>query len=342
MGFLFFIFRNKCCWFLILSVNVWHAFSQQELCDNQTSRLSLSILKLGQTNNCAFSLSGTTKYTNHTCESFMAGEANTNPCPLGLPCIGTCYEWQLFLDNSLIETACNNDRTHIFSNLSSKGVYKIIVVYRRWVLCNNNAVCALIVEEGQVTIGENICDFLSYSHNSNQPAIIKRQHELNINCSIENNQTTVLVSANKIKALPGSRSGSGASAFFHAYIDECYNENSGSEIKSNIQIYDDFHFTLESISLKEETDSILDRSYPANFKIIIHPNPNLGQFNITLPAEIQHAEILIYDPIGRLIQQVKVNDTHIQFDLSGYSPGIYFVKISDGETVKIEKVIYHR
>lgn len=59
----------------------------------------------------------------------------------------------------------------------------------------------------------------------------------------------------------------------------------------------------------------------------IYPNPTQELLNITGIPTGSEASIKIFDMNGRLIQNVKVNDTQLSLNLSSYKEGIYIIEI---------------
>jgi hypothetical protein len=74
----------------------------------------------------------------------------------------------------------------------------------------------------------------------------------------------------------------------------------------------------------------------------IFPNPTTGKFTVNITGYQLPKNVLVLNSLGQIIYEIKEFNGQIDIDLSPFSPGIYFAKISDGETVKIEKVVYQR
>ncbi len=77
-----------------------------------------------------------------------------------------------------------------------------------------------------------------------------------------------------------------------------------------------------------------------NSQVKVYPNPTTGVFNVDLTNfGRQDVDIQVFDAIGRIIMQQSVNQGVTDVDLSGYSNGIYTVKIQTAEKVEILKVV---
>ena len=88
-----------------------------------------------------------------------------------------------------------------------------------------------------------------------------------------------------------------------------------------------------------ECSSLLEN---LNITINLYPNPTDGDFTIDF-SELIIGKIEITNNIGQIVQNVKITDKKMSFNLSKQqSRGIYFVKIySDkNELLKIEKVLF--
>ncbi|MBE0661037.1 MAG: T9SS type A sorting domain-containing protein [Bacteroidales bacterium] len=76
--------------------------------------------------------------------------------------------------------------------------------------------------------------------------------------------------------------------------------------------------------------------------IKVYPNPTTGFFLLELPEtdEASIANVEIYGMMGELIQQTTLfSERSYQFNLSNNPNGIYIVRVLQGETLYMEKVI---
>ena len=74
--------------------------------------------------------------------------------------------------------------------------------------------------------------------------------------------------------------------------------------------------------------------------LLIYPNPNEGKFTIENKTNIPlKTEIEIYNINSKKIYSGFTMDTSVEFDLSGFSKGLYFVKVSNERWVKTGKVM---
>jgi hypothetical protein len=69
----------------------------------------------------------------------------------------------------------------------------------------------------------------------------------------------------------------------------------------------------------------------------IMPNPTSGKFTLRLGKALNNENVLLMDVNGKVIQNSTKSGTDLNFDISSYSSGIYFVKIeSDGKAILLK------
>lgn len=71
----------------------------------------------------------------------------------------------------------------------------------------------------------------------------------------------------------------------------------------------------------------------------LYPNPTTGQFRITFTKALQHAQIKFIDLGGHVMQQRSVSGNLLDFDISSFPAGVYWIKISDADNRLVYKVI---
>jgi beta-glucanase (GH16 family) len=72
----------------------------------------------------------------------------------------------------------------------------------------------------------------------------------------------------------------------------------------------------------------------------IYPNPNNGQFTLELNNNEEKASVVVYDLMGKIVYSKNSGQNIQKIDISEQAKGIYFVRVSIGEQVFNEKVIY--
>lgn len=73
-------------------------------------------------------------------------------------------------------------------------------------------------------------------------------------------------------------------------------------------------------------------------KTIVYPNPTKGMITIVIgDQELVGSVANLFDEAGKLLQSVKITSVNQQLNLSGYTNGIYFIKLANKEVLKIMK-----
>jgi hypothetical protein len=92
----------------------------------------------------------------------------------------------------------------------------------------------------------------------------------------------------------------------------------------------------DSVSFPTTTNEIGSDEIDFN----IYPNPSHNSFTISLAGSLStvNSHLSIYDITGRIVHQQILTSAHHQI-MNHFSPGIYFVKVSDGEKVLARKVM---
>ncbi len=71
----------------------------------------------------------------------------------------------------------------------------------------------------------------------------------------------------------------------------------------------------------------------------LYPNPTTGQFFVIFSKNLSNASISILDNTGKTIAAFKASGNKVDFDLSPYASGMYYVRIEeDGKSIT-KKVI---
>jgi hypothetical protein len=93
---------------------------------------------------------------------------------------------------------------------------------------------------------------------------------------------------------------------------------------------EDFYF------IKYVSDSLVgvENLSKADIRLTIYPNPSKGVF--TIKSQTKKGELEIYNSIGERVYSEKLKSETIYLN---HPPGIYFVKVSDGEKVLSQKLI---
>jgi hypothetical protein len=71
----------------------------------------------------------------------------------------------------------------------------------------------------------------------------------------------------------------------------------------------------------------------------LYPNPTTGRFFVTFSKALNNAVVSLTDVNGKTIRQFKASGYKVDFDLSAFAAGVYFVLINDAGNVITKKVV---
>ncbi len=141
--------------------------------------------------------------------------------------------------------------------------------------------------------------------------------------SVEVLVTAEINAQNSIKILPNFHVSAGEQFKASIINDICNHPNGGSVWRK---------------ADEEEKEKLLDEE--KGFTPTVYPNPNTGQFNINLGEDNELAWIQVYDLMGKEVFAAQATEVIQQVDISNQPKGIYLVKVTIGDKVFNEKVVY--
>jgi hypothetical protein len=72
----------------------------------------------------------------------------------------------------------------------------------------------------------------------------------------------------------------------------------------------------------------------------VYPNPNQGSFTVVFEGNTASSVLSIMDITGRIIREEELNgDAVMQVDMTAEPKGIYFIRISNEQSIKMERII---
>lgn len=164
----------------------------------------------------------------------------------------------------------------------------------------------------------------TYSNTSNLPWYTSRSDYIRTlpgrgGVNVLSGQDINFTAGNYIELNPGFYATDGSK--FYAYIAGC----------DNPVCYDADYLRLAPGEPEEEQVSD---------EITLFPNPTHGQVTLTSGAFDGQTVVQLKDHTGRLLSEIKGSSgTTFELDLSGFSNGMYFIHILNGNEVSIRKVI---
>ncbi len=73
--------------------------------------------------------------------------------------------------------------------------------------------------------------------------------------------------------------------------------------------------------------------------VSVYPNPSNNLLNISSSNAASHFEIEIYNCLGEMIRKTTYSEPGCEIDLSFFPVGVYIVKLTEGKTERIQKII---
>ena len=118
---------------------------------------------------------------------------------------------------------------------------------------------------------------------------------------------------------------------------------SGGKLLARITTTDDYCTQNKSLMSSDDNDVLFEKSLIENKDFFrIYPNPTTGYFILELLNEVkgQNTIVEVYTMLGSKIMVEELPaDKLYQFDLTQYNPGIYLIKVIQGNSYGVEKLI---
>ncbi len=71
----------------------------------------------------------------------------------------------------------------------------------------------------------------------------------------------------------------------------------------------------------------------------LYPNPATGSFTISAGKKGAAYNVEVLDLMGKLVKELTWSGERLSVDISGYSKGVYIVRVSNGSTSEFKKLI---
>ncbi len=69
----------------------------------------------------------------------------------------------------------------------------------------------------------------------------------------------------------------------------------------------------------------------SNERLILYPNPVMNASTLTVSSEFENGELKIYNQLGNVIKQQKMEGTSTQIESAGLAEGLYIIKVSSAQ-----------
>ncbi|MBN8641887.1 MAG: T9SS type A sorting domain-containing protein [Flavobacteriales bacterium] len=111
----------------------------------------------------------------------------------------------------------------------------------------------------------------------------------------------------------------------------------GNTVTNNANIYFDYNFPIETNTTSTTFQTLSNGGFPTDYSVVIAPNPTKNNVNVNCNSNIQ--SIQLFDVQGRVLMTQLVNDSQSSVDVSNYTNGIYFLKVTTEIGTRVEKII---
>ncbi len=111
----------------------------------------------------------------------------------------------------------------------------------------------------------------------------------------------------------------------------------GNTVTNKADIYFDYNFPIETNTTSTTFQTLSVGEFTVDNSVVIAPNPTKDVVTINATTSIQ--SIQLYDVRGRVLTTQIANSIQAVLDVSNYTNGIYFVKVTTENGIAIEKII---
>ena len=111
----------------------------------------------------------------------------------------------------------------------------------------------------------------------------------------------------------------------------------GDLVAKKANIYFDYNFPIQTNNAETVFQSLNNPIFEQDNTIKIFPNPTNSFVNISGNFNIKTTEL--FDTQGRLLQTNIINENTTTLNISAKSNGVYFIKVTSEEGIKVEKII---
>jgi uncharacterized repeat protein (TIGR01451 family) len=111
----------------------------------------------------------------------------------------------------------------------------------------------------------------------------------------------------------------------------------GDMVTNTANIYFDYNHPIETNEARTTFALLKRQEFITDASVMVHPNPVRNVLSIKADSAIR--SIALFDVQGRALQTAIENKNNTTFDISGQTNGIYFLKITTADGIKVEKII---
>jgi Leucine-rich repeat (LRR) protein len=111
----------------------------------------------------------------------------------------------------------------------------------------------------------------------------------------------------------------------------------GDAVSNRGDIFFDYNAPVDTGFANTVFQTLSNTGFETDSSVVVSPNPASNE--VLIKADDRIKSIQLYDVQGRIIVASLVNDSTSKLDISGYSKGIYFIKITTEKGTKVQKLL---
>jgi hypothetical protein len=111
----------------------------------------------------------------------------------------------------------------------------------------------------------------------------------------------------------------------------------GDSVMNSASVYFDYNMPVVTNNAVTVFGALSTGNFEMDASVKVYPNPSNGIVNITAESNVESIEL--YDIQGRLLQTATAKNTIAKLDISQRASGMYFIKVTTEEGVKVEKIV---
>lgn len=111
----------------------------------------------------------------------------------------------------------------------------------------------------------------------------------------------------------------------------------GDEVTNKAEIYFDYNAPIETDAARTIFQSLGTSEHFTDSSVSVYPNPTNGILEIKSDTAIK--SIQLFDVQGRVLRVMNINKMNGILDMTGQASGVYLVKVTTDEGVKVERVL---
>ncbi len=137
----------------------------------------------------------------------------------------------------------------------------------------------------------------------------------------------------------------GTNATMHEYSYNLKSITSKATILFRFVFYADAHVgkegvVIDDLFIGDSKEVLSKKEFELNDQLSIAPNPSQGVFHVTLGTVENAVDVVVFDVLGKKVfEQKNIQETSFPIDITGFSEGVYLLRIHSKDKVGIKKLL---